>query len=164
MEMVEQDPLFPDFENKKSMSPAISDDLSTALEKSSEDVKTLLQKINEVSQEIANVNHFERYNATFANNIINLWQKHQEIISIICEKWCEKLDQVVGKISQLKEKFDLDINHLRVASLIWHMREFFQIGWNDNPLPINVINWVICPAFWCSQEEEKKIALWGAYQ
>ena len=142
----------------------ISNSLGSTLEKVSKDVKELLPQINEISQQIVSVSPYQRHKVDFANRIIELWQNHKKTFSIICEGWCENLAQLVSKIGELKKEFKLDINHFDIARLIWNMRKFFQVQWNDNPLPINVIGWVICPAFWCSQEDEGKIVLGGAYQ
>ncbi len=143
-----------------------SNDLVSTLEKTDEQVKMLLQKLSNLVQRIEKTSPAQRRNVDFANEIITLWQQYKKVISYICEEWNKKLNlnQIVTKISELKEAFSLDINDFKVSTLIFHMWKFFQTRKNNNPLPINVINLIICPAFWCSHEEEKKIALWGAYQ
>ena len=155
--------MFP-WSSSETISKDTSSDLFSVLEGISENIKIMLLKIDDMYREIEELNIWERWNTIFANNIIKLWDDYHEIFFIICKQWCEKQYQLIDKIGQLKEEFDLDINYFKVGKLIWHMMKFFQNLWNNKLLPINVTNAIICPVFWCSQEEEKKIALWWAYQ
>ena len=154
----EQPPLFEDIGWKTSRA------LVLTLNEADEQVKALLQELGNIVQEIEKTRPAQRRNVDFANKIITLWQQYEEVISLICEEGGASLNKVQIKILKFKKNTNLNVNYITVAGLIWNMRRLFNNSKNK-PLPIDVTNWIICPIFWCSQEEEEgKMPLGGAYQ